>query len=173
MERFFSDYLAFPRAVGIISVCFSCSVHSEIRAQTWSWERVKYRALLRGHRSKLSSSDLLVITQLIWVPSAVCLTQATSLLQKRFQGVCSEPSWPSLCISMIGFGQTQLPVFDTDLNFSGAHQSSWISTAVGEKWFYLCALWILSCLRCRTVVMKLKAKIPCYSFCKHIRSLQD
>lgn len=55
---------------------------SEIRPQTWSWEHVKYRVHTQSHLSKLSFSDLLVITELIWVPSAVSLTEATFLLQK-------------------------------------------------------------------------------------------
>jgi len=66
----FSEYLAFPRAVGIILVCCSCSVllKYDLRNQAGSTYNIEY--ILGGHVSKLSFSDLLVITELFCAPSS-------------------------------------------------------------------------------------------------------
>lgn len=79
---FFSDYLAFPRAVGIILVCFSCSVllKYDLGDQAVNTYNIEY--VIGGNLSKLSFSHLLVITQLICVPSAAFLTESNFLLLK-------------------------------------------------------------------------------------------
>lgn len=66
----FSEYLAFPRAVGIILVCFSCSVllKYDLRDQAGNTYNIAY--VIGGHLSELSFSDLLVITQLFCAPSS-------------------------------------------------------------------------------------------------------
>lgn len=77
----FSEYLTFPEAVGTIFVCFSCSVllKYDLRDQAGNTYNIEY--VIGGHHSKLSFSDLLVITQLI-CGFFSCLPQRSNLPPK-------------------------------------------------------------------------------------------
>lgn len=75
----FWECLAFPRALGIILICFTCSVFLKYDQRDQAGNTCNIEYVIGGHLSKLSFSDLLIIAQLFCTPSAAFLTETTSL----------------------------------------------------------------------------------------------